>query len=70
MRMKDLVDQYEPDMLYTDGPLPFEDYGLSLIGHLPQPRSILVYPRAPFHGFTDLRVALTVGTSASLRESM
>ncbi len=34
MRIKDLVDQYQPDLLYTDGPLPFEDYGLSLIAHL------------------------------------
>ena len=34
MRIKDLVDKYQPDMLYTDGPLPFEDYGLNLIAHL------------------------------------
>ncbi len=33
VRIKDLVDQYEPDMLYTDGALPFEDYGLSLVAH-------------------------------------
>ncbi len=32
-RLKDLVDQYEPDLLYTDGALPFEDYGLSLVAH-------------------------------------
>ena len=34
MRIKDLVDKYQPDLLYTDGPLPFEDYGLNLIAHL------------------------------------
>jgi alpha-L-fucosidase len=34
MRIKDLVDNYQPDLLYTDGDLPFEDYGLSLIAHL------------------------------------
>jgi alpha-L-fucosidase len=34
MRIKDLVDQYQPDLLYTDGPLPFEDYGLNVIAHL------------------------------------
>ncbi len=34
MRIKDLVDKYQPDLLYTDGPLPFEEYGLSLIAHL------------------------------------
>jgi alpha-L-fucosidase len=32
-RIKDLVDSYEPDLLYTDGALPFEDYGLSLVAH-------------------------------------
>lgn len=32
-RIKDLVDQYQPDLLYTDGALPFEDYGLSLVAH-------------------------------------
>ena len=34
MRIKDVVDKYQPDLLYTDGPLPFEEYGLSLIAHL------------------------------------
>ncbi len=33
MRIKDLVDQYQPDLLYTDGALPFEDYGLNLVAH-------------------------------------
>ena len=33
-RIKDLVDQYQPDLLYCDGQLPFEDYGLSLLAHL------------------------------------
>lgn len=33
MRIKDLVDTYEPDLLYTDGALPFEDYGLNLVAH-------------------------------------
>ncbi|GAC1705994.1 MAG: alpha-L-fucosidase [Flavisolibacter sp.] len=32
-RIKDLVDQYEPDLLYCDGHLPFEDYGLNLLAH-------------------------------------
>ena len=34
MRIKDAVDKYHPDLLYTDGALPFEDYGLSLVAHL------------------------------------
>jgi alpha-L-fucosidase len=33
LRIKNLVDQYEPDLLYVDGALPFEDYGLSLVAH-------------------------------------
>ncbi len=33
MRIKDLVDNYQPDLLYTDGALPFEDYGLALVAH-------------------------------------
>jgi len=34
LRMKDLLDKYEPDLLYTDGPMPFEEYGLSIVAHL------------------------------------
>ncbi len=34
LRIKDLVDKYQPDLLYTDGPLPFEEYGLTLVAHL------------------------------------
>ncbi|HMG32682.1 MAG TPA: alpha-L-fucosidase [Blastocatellia bacterium] len=33
MRIKDLVDNYEPDLLYTDGLIPFENWGLSLVAH-------------------------------------
>lgn len=34
LRMKDLVDNYQPDLLYTDGHLPFEDYGTSVVANL------------------------------------
>jgi alpha-L-fucosidase len=34
MRMRDLLDSYEPDFLYSDGPLPFQDYGLNIVAHL------------------------------------
>jgi alpha-L-fucosidase len=30
-RIKDLVDQHHPDLLYTDGGIPFDDFGLSLV---------------------------------------
>ncbi|MGA2232844.1 MAG: alpha-L-fucosidase [Tepidisphaeraceae bacterium] len=33
-RIKDVVTRYQPDLLYTDGGIPFGDYGLSLVAHL------------------------------------
>jgi alpha-L-fucosidase len=33
LRIKDLVDQYQPDLLYSDGHIPFEAWGLSLVAH-------------------------------------
>jgi len=30
-RIKDLVDQHHPDLLYTDGGIPFDAYGLTLV---------------------------------------
>ena len=33
-RMKDLIDQYEPDLIYCDGHIPFEEYGLQTLAHL------------------------------------
>ena len=32
-RIKDLVDSYEPDLLYSDGSLPFGKYGRELLAH-------------------------------------
>jgi alpha-L-fucosidase len=33
-RIRDLVDRYEPDLLYCDGPIPFDTYGLNILAHL------------------------------------
>lgn len=33
-RITDLIDQYDPDLLYTDGAVPFGDVGLKMIAHL------------------------------------
>ena len=33
-RITDLIDQHEPDFLYSDGALPFQDYGYSAVAHL------------------------------------
>lgn len=32
-RIKDLVDSYHPDLLYSDGSVPFGNYGRSLLAH-------------------------------------
>jgi alpha-L-fucosidase len=34
LRLQDLVDQLQPDLLYHDGVIRFERYGLSLVAHL------------------------------------
>jgi len=33
-RIKDLIDQVHPDLLYTDGALPFTKYGMGIVAHL------------------------------------
>ncbi len=33
-RIKDLIDQHHPDLLYTDGGIPFDNYGLGLVASL------------------------------------
>ena len=33
-RIKDLIDQHHPDLLYTDGGIPFDEYGLSTVAEL------------------------------------
>jgi len=33
LRVKDLVDHYQPDLLYTDGGIPFGEFGRSLVAH-------------------------------------
>jgi alpha-L-fucosidase len=33
-RIKDLIDQYQPDLLYSDGTVPFGRYGLGIVAHL------------------------------------
>ena len=33
-RIKDLIDQHQPDLLYTDGGIPFAEYGLATVAEL------------------------------------
>ncbi len=43
-RIKELVDNYKPDLLYTDGKVPFEnEIGLSMIAHLYNSNPQVVY---------------------------
>lgn len=34
LRIKDLVDQHQPDVLYADGHIPFQEHGLRMVAHL------------------------------------
>jgi alpha-L-fucosidase len=34
LRLQDLIDQLEPDLMYQDGVIRFEQYGLKLVAHL------------------------------------
>jgi alpha-L-fucosidase len=34
LRIKDLIDNYEPDLLYCDGAIPFEEQGLTILANL------------------------------------
>lgn len=34
LRMIDLIDQHQPDLLYTDGGIPYGDYGLNQLAHV------------------------------------
>jgi len=33
LRIRDLIDQHQPDLMYTDGPIFFGDWGVSLMAH-------------------------------------
>lgn len=33
-RIKDVIDKYQPDLLYSDGALPFSEVGLAIVAHL------------------------------------
>jgi alpha-L-fucosidase len=33
-RIKDVIDKFQPDLLYTDGEVPFEEVGYAMVAHL------------------------------------
>jgi alpha-L-fucosidase len=60
-RIRDLVDNYRPDLLYTDGHLPFEEIGLNMVANL--------YNQNPQAVYTSKRVMdCAVGTCVLDRE--
>ncbi len=67
-RVKDLVDQHQPDLLYTDGGIPFEEYGLSTVAELYNvgPLDTRRLPEAVY--FSKSQKDCAVGTCALDRE--
>jgi alpha-L-fucosidase len=68
-RIKDLVDRYQPDLLYSDGRLPFESYGLSVVANLYnlsakawRPRGVNLQQQAE-HGLRDRCLRAGPGTN-------
>jgi alpha-L-fucosidase len=57
-RMTDLVDNYQPDFLYTDGHLPFEEFGLAMVANL--------YNRNPHAVYTSKRAMDCAGGTCVL----
>jgi alpha-L-fucosidase len=65
-RVRDLVDQHQPDLLYTDGGIPFEIYGVGTVAELYN-----VGPRTPRGGagavyFSKTKTDCIDGTSCTL----
>lgn len=61
-RIKDLIDKYQPDLMYTDGDIFFEEYGLSLIANLYNTSAQLHGGRSEAVAFSKLVSDCQVGT--------
>jgi alpha-L-fucosidase len=60
-RIKDLLDKYQPDLMYTDGDIFFEEYGLALLANLYN-ISIVQHGRCEAVAFSKLTSDCEVGT--------
>jgi alpha-L-fucosidase len=67
-RIKDLIDQHQPDLLYTDGGIPFDEYGLSLVAHLYNVSSAKHAGNIESIYFSKTATDCTTGTCALDRE--
>jgi alpha-L-fucosidase len=67
-RIKDLIDQHQPDLLYTDGGIPFDDYGLATVAELYNvgPRTSHGVPEAVY--FSKTAPDCKIGTCTLDRE--
>jgi alpha-L-fucosidase len=60
-RIKDLQDKYQPDLMYTDGDIFFEEYGLALLANLYN-TSVKQHGRCEAVAFSKLTTDCEVGT--------
>ncbi len=67
-RIQDLIDQHQPDLLYTDGGIPFDEYGLATVAELYNagPRTSHGVPEAVY--FSKTAPDCKIGTCALDRE--
>ena len=67
-RIQDLIDQHQPDLLYTDGGIPFDEYGLATVAELYNvgPRTSHGVPEAVY--FSKTAPDCRIGTCTLDRE--
>jgi alpha-L-fucosidase len=67
-RIKDLVDQYQPDLLYTDGGIPFDEYGYSTVAEVYNVSAAKHNGKVEAVYFSKQADQCTIGTCALDRE--
>ena len=67
-RMSDLISAYEPDLLSSDGALPFEEYGLNIVAHLYNTRAKRFNDRVEAVYLSKRKEDVLVGTGVLSRE--
>ncbi|WP_158792627.1 alpha-L-fucosidase [Granulicella sp. L60] len=67
-RIKDLIDNYQPDLLYTDGGIPFDQYGYSTVAELYNVSAAHHNDKVEAVYFSKQADQCTIGTCALDRE--
>lgn len=67
-RVKDLVDQHQPDLLYTDGGIPFEEFGVGTVAELYNVGPLTSEGKTGSVYFSKTRTDCEVGTCLLDRE--